>query len=234
MAYLDKNKARAADRDRSRRKRQDRLARGVCVRCGKVDPLPGRPSCAVCDDRKRELDRARHERGRARPARDRARQARQAANGKANGKLLYGGRDPVARRKSGRKRWGKLTAARRASGLCERCGVRSPVEGGSTCGACRERRQAAERKLYAARRAAWRCTRCGDPSQGAARCLVCAERQASAPSRHRVEPAGPAGYTMIELSTGAVLGTFDTWEDVAAQVAFSRLSWASLEILCDG
>ena len=49
-----------------------------------------------------------------------------------------------------------------------------PVEGGTTCGPCRDRRQAAERQQYEERRAAGLCARCGGPAfDGLSRCGPC-------------------------------------------------------------
>ena len=104
---------------------------------------------------------------------------------RAEGKL-YGGRDPDAKRRSARAGSRKRDTARRDAGLCPRCGRRPPVEGGATCGPCREVRQVVERERYAARRAAGLCVRCGGTVlDGDARCGPCAvlEEERRSPER---------------------------------------------------
>ena len=100
------------------------------------------------------------------------------AKGKAEGRL-YGGRDPKVRRRIGRERSRRRLRAYRDVGQCTRCGHRSPVQGGATCRACRDARQAAEREQYAFRRAAGQCGRCGGPAfDRASRCGPCAALEA--------------------------------------------------------
>ena len=145
-------KARASDRERDRRQRAERIARGLCTRYGREPVAPARRLCEPCAGKRREADRARYDAARA------------------AGKL-YGERDPDAKRRSARAGSRKRGTARRDAGLCPRCGRRPPVEGGATCGPCREVRQAVERQRYAARRAAGLCVRCGGTVlDGDARC----------------------------------------------------------------
>ena len=76
---------------------------------------------------------------------------------------------------TGGREAGSASGHIRDAGLCTRCGRHAPVQGGATCQACRDARQAAERKLYAARRAEGQCGRCGDSAlEGASRCGPCA------------------------------------------------------------
>ena len=136
--------ARRYERKRSRRVTAARQAEGLCTSCGKVPAAPGRSSCEPCLEKRRAHDRARY------------------AAGKAAG-LKYGGADADAKRRAGRVKSRQRQKARREAGLCIRCGKRPPVEGGTTCTPCRDKRQRAERLQYAERRAAHRCTRCGGP-----------------------------------------------------------------------
>ena len=157
-----------------------------------------RASCEPCLEKRREADRAKY------------------AAGKAVG-LLYGGADPDARKKYARARSKRRQKARVEAGLCIRCGDRPPVEGGTTCAPCREKRQAAERRQYAERRAAGHCVRCGGPVfDGLSRCAPCAvaeevsrnperknarsrklyARTARARLMYILRSAGPGGFKM--------------------------------------
>ena len=144
------------ERERSRRERAARHAENICTRCGKLPAANGRSSCEPCLEKRRTSDRAKY------------------AAGKAAG-LPYGGADPGVKRKYARAKSKRLQKARIEAGLCIRCGQRPPVEDGTTCQPCRDRRQAAERRQYAERKAAGRCTRCGGPvHDGLSRCAPCA------------------------------------------------------------
>jgi len=150
------DRAREYERGRSRKERAARQAEGTCSRCGKRPAAEGRSSCEPCLEKRRSSDRARY------------------AASKAAG-LKYGGADPEAKRKAARAKSKRNQKARKEAGLCIRCGKQSPVEGGTTCTPCREKRQAAERRQYAERKAAGCCTRCGGPvHDGLSRCARCA------------------------------------------------------------
>ena len=152
----DPARSREYERERSRREAAARKAEGLCGRCGKEPAAPGRSSCEPCLEKRRAADRAKY------------------AAGKAAG-LPYGGADPAAKRRAGRAKSKRRQKARLEAGLCIRCGKRPPVEDGTTCQPCRDKRQAAERKQYAERRAAGLCTRCGGPvHDGLSRCAPCA------------------------------------------------------------
>ena len=148
--------ARRYEHERSRRETAARRAEGLCTRCGKAPAAPDRTACEPCLVQRRAHDRARY------------------ARGKAAG-LPYGGANADAKRKSGRAKSRRRQQARREAGLCIRCGARPPVEGGTTCAPCRDRRQAAERQQYVERQAAGLCTRCSGPAfDGLSRCGPCA------------------------------------------------------------
>ena len=151
MAYADP----AVRRQRNRERVARRKAAGICTKC-KAPARPGRTTCEPCAEKHRAGDRARH------------------ARAKAEG-IPYGGRDPEARRLSGRKRSRRRAEARRAAGLCIRCGHIPPEEGRSMCEPCREDRRAAKRALHAERRAKGLCVQCRVPAPGGkAYCDPCA------------------------------------------------------------
>ena len=166
----------AAERAGERRRTAERIARGVCKKCGARPPQPGPRLCTGCARLRREYDRARY------------------ADARARGEL-YGGKNPVAKRRSARIASAKRRRARVDAERCSRCGRRTPVEGGATCEACRETRQAGERALYAARRAQGLCVTCGRPAfAGEARCGVCATLENQQPIRDRRNAAARRRY----------------------------------------
>ena len=259
MPHKDPGKARAYERERHRNRTADRLARGLCARCGKNRPAPGRRICEPCAERGRDSERARY--------------LRRKLEGAA-----YGGRCPESRRRMARERMKKRRRERREAGLCTLCGRQAPVEGSAVCETCREERRAAERKLYAERRARGRCGRCGAevidkastcascaardskrrprknaasraryharrarvacvdcaaPSHGAARCEACARRSYFSSGEHRGMPVHPPRYTVVELATGIEHGPLDSWEEVAMCLAFAKLSREEVEVVED-
>ena len=151
----DPARAKKYERGRARRETEKRAARGSCTRCGMHPAMPGRKSCEPCLEKRRAADRARY------------------AAGKAAG-LPYGGADPEVKRRAGRAKSKRRQKERVEAGLCIRCGTRPPVDGGTTCRPCRDRRQEAEKQKYAERKSARRCTRCGGPVvDGLSRCAPC-------------------------------------------------------------
>ena len=159
-AGIKRRRNRVSERSRARRRTADRIARGVCTKCGAHAPQSGRRLCAGCEDRRRAAERARYVRAKSRGE-------------------LYGGKDPRVKRQAGRAASARRRQARLKGGQCVRCGRRPPVEGGVTCGPCRETRQAGERVLYASRRAARLCTRCcGPTTDGGSLCAPCAVLEA--------------------------------------------------------
>ena len=257
----DSEKAREYERDRARRQTERRRAEGLCTECGKAPAAPGRASCEPCLEQRRAEDRARY------------------AAGKAAGKL-YGGANVETKRRSARAKGKRRRKAWREAGLCVRCGEPPAVEGGKICTPCQERRRAKERRNYAERRAAGLCTNCGtpaldglaycgpcavirnarrpperkneaarrkyaerrarglctdcgEPSQGAARCVPCAERSYHRSAHFRGIPLWDPSWTVIEIATGDELGTFDSEADVALCLVFERLARDQVEVLCD-
>ena len=230
MPYKDREKERACGRRRYERITAERIARGMCPRCGKAKPAPDRTLCRHCGEKRRKAERAR------------------CAKAKAAG-ILYGGRDPERCRAFARDRGRRRDRARRDTRTCTRCGTHPPVEGGTVCEPCRVARRDREREQYAARRAAGLCGRCGAPapsdaaycdrcagsaakrsrkkaknarsrqryvqrrvrglcidcaapSQGASRCPPCARRSWARSGEHRGLPALPPRVTVIEIATG--------------------------------
>ena len=259
MSRRDPERARAYERERSRREADRRRAAGLCLHCGKAPALEGRTTCEPC--------------GKQRRARERTRYAKAMAEGK-----LYAGRKVETRRRIGRERSRRRDEARRAAGLCTGCGKHPPVEGGATCESCREAKRVAERALYASRRAAGlcgtcggpttdggsrcapcavaetarypsknaarreqyatrrargECTDCGAPSQGAARCDPCARRSWERSAYFRAMPVYDPQFTVVDLDTGDEHGPYDSWEDVALAMAFARLPPDRVEVITD-
>ena len=261
MAYKNPGHGRACDRERYHRRTTERLARGMCPRCGKAKPAPGRTLCRHCGEKRRKAERAR------------------CAKAKAAG-ILYGGRDPERCREFTRDRSRRRDQERRDARTCTRCGTHPPVEGGTVCEPCSVARRDREREQYATRRAAGLCGRCGTPapsdaaycdrcarsaakrsrkkaknarsrqryvqrrvrrlcvdcgapSQGASRCPPCARRSWARSGEHRGLPVSPPRVTVIEIATGVSHGTWDRWEDIVACLAFAKLSRDQVELIPD-
>ena len=261
MAYKDPVHGRACDRERYRRRTAERLARGMCPRCGEAQPMPDHSLCQRCGDKRRKAEQARY------------------AKAKASG-LLYGGRDAERCRWIARDSSKQRDQVRRDAGLCTWCGTHPPVEGGTVCEPCRVARRDREREQYAARRAGGLCGRCGTPapsdaaycdrcagsaakrarkkaknarsrqryvqrrvrrlcidcgapSQGASRCPPCARRSWARSGEHRGLPVLPPRFTVIEIASGVNHGTWDRWEDVVVCLAFAKLSRDQVELIPD-
>ena len=151
--------ARRYERERRRTVYAGRVAAGLCARCGRAEAVPDRTTCEPCAEKHRARDKARYERA------------------KAQG-IPYGGRDPEARRRAGRKRSRRRAEARAAAGLCIRCGHAPPEEGRSMCEPCREDRRQAKRDRHRERRAAGLCVHCAAPApDGKAYCDPCAKHR---------------------------------------------------------
>ena len=59
MPYKDPEKERACGQRRYERITADRIARGMCPRCGKAKPAPDRTLCRHCGEKRRKAERAR-------------------------------------------------------------------------------------------------------------------------------------------------------------------------------
>ena len=256
----NRRKAREADRKRYRRTADDRIANGLCTRCGKREPAPERSLCAPCGEKVRTMARTRY------------------AEGKARGEL-YGGRKADTRRKSARIRSERRRKEWLEAGMCTRCGSRPSAEDGTTCVPCRTRRQGIARKRYHDRRAAGLCVRCGQasafggaalclscsaleaesgrqerknaasrrryeerrragvctdcqaPSHGASRCPECAERSYARSAHFRGIPDWDPEFTVVDLGTGEEHGPFDSRPDADACVAFLKLPPGGFEVV---
>ena len=230
MPYKDPEKESACGRRRYERITADRIARGLCPRCGKARPAPDRTLCRHCGEKRRKAERAR------------------CAKAKAVG-ILYGGRDAERCREFARDRSRRRDRARQDARTCTRCGTHPPVEGRTVCEPCHVARRDRERDQYATRRTAGLCGRCGTPapsdaaycdrcarsaakrsrkkaknarsrqryarrrarrlcsdcgapSQGASRCPPCARRSWARSGEHRGLPVLPPRVTVIEIATG--------------------------------
>ena len=258
----DPAKARAYERERSRREAAERDAAGICVRCGKAPAAPERTACEPCLEKRRASDRANY------------------AAAKAAGKP-YGGADIEVKRRSARARSKRRQKQRVEAGLCIRCGKRAPAEGGTTCAPCRRKRQTAERRQYADRRAAGRCTRCGGavhdglsrcvpcaavedaskcperknarsrklywkrraaglctacgaPARGnGSRCAPCARRSYESSAHYRGMPLHPPSFAVFLRDGEECLGVFDDEMEVAAFLAFEKLGRDRIEVIAD-
>ena len=133
MAYKDPDEQRCKDRERFRKRSASRIAQGLCPRCGERTPLPERSLCGPCNEKRNKASRARD--------------ARLRAEGKPR-------RDPVREREYERERSRRETAARKAEGLCGRCGRQSAAPDRSSCEPCLEKRREADRVKYAAGKSA--------------------------------------------------------------------------------
>ena len=247
---------------RLRRQHADRLASGLCTRCGKAPPEPGLKLCGRCAEKRRAADKTRRDRARARGA-------------------AYAGRDPVKCRRAERAGDRRRRRARLEAGLCTRCGLRPAADGRSICELCREAARAAERARYAARKATGVCVRCGEPAAGGlsrcarhaaleaervsperrsaaskkryarrrarglcvdcgigtagtARCSSCAWRSNTRARLRDAMPPWPPLITVVDLETGEELGTFETEAEAAACLVFARLRPDEVEIRSDG
>ena len=256
MPHSDPETRRAYERERHRRRTTERKEMGLCPKCGRRNPSPGRSLCEVCLERGRKSEQTRYTRA------------------KSEG-TQYGGRDPESRRRMARERSRRRRREHTEAGLCTTCGERKSVEGSTVCEACREERRAAERELYAERRAGGRCGRCGAevidnastcaardakrrPRKNAAsraryhgrralgacvdcgahadagvRCANCARRSYISSGEHKGMPIYPPRYTVVELATGAEHGPLDSWEEIAMCLAFEKLSRDEVEIVED-
>ena len=108
--YTNPEKERARNRNRYRQQTAERLAQGLCPKCGKEELPHGRRLCESCGGKRRKAERARY------------------LKAKASSKL-YGGKDPNLCRRIARERSKQRFHARLDVGLCTRCGHRPLAEG---------------------------------------------------------------------------------------------------------
>ena len=137
----DPDNAKRYERERSRRLHAERKAAGICTKCGGAPARPERTTCEPCAEKHRARDRARH------------------AQGEGRGDPLWRSRSRKPGATRGRKRSRRRSEARKAAGLCIRCGNAPPAEGRAMCEPCREDRRAAKRARHAEGRAAGLCVR---------------------------------------------------------------------------
>ncbi len=249
MAYRDQEVRKQRDRERYHRRIAKRRAAGLCPKCGRRAPAPGRPICGVCAEKSRAAGRARdarlcaadqprrdpgrareYERGRSRREAEARRQAGMcvrcgtapAAGGRSScepcltkkraadriryrkakdARLKYGGKSVAVKRKAARLASRQRQITRREANACTRCGRRPPVDGGTTCEACRIVRREADRELYAARRAAELCVRCSRPTNGGgSRCAPCSVLESDSRSAERKNEAARRRYRARKMA----------------------------------
>ena len=80
---------------------------------------------------------------------------------------------------------------------------------------------------------AGRCTDCNEPSQGAARCDPCARRSYERSDHVRGMPLYPPSFTVFLIETDEPLATLDDEMEVAAFIAFEKLSGDQVEVVRD-
>ena len=123
---------RKRDLERYHRQTAERIAQGLCPKCGKRPPEPGRSQCEPCLEKD--------------AAAGRARDARLRAAGMPR-------RDLEKARIAERKRRHRQVAERREAGLCPECGKAPPAPESSLCAPCGKERHAAARARYASGKA---------------------------------------------------------------------------------
>ncbi len=131
----DPETKRRAGRAKSKRRQQERIQAGLCIRCGKHPPADGGTTCRPCRDRRQAAEKRKYTERRA--ARLCTRCGGPAHDGLTRcapcSAIEQASRRPD--RKNARSR--KLYAQRRARGLCTACGA--PAQGASRCPPCAER-----------------------------------------------------------------------------------------------
>ena len=162
---------RACDLERYHRRTAERIARGLCPKCGKQPPTPELSVRASCAEKKRVAGRARDARFRAagKPRRD---------------------RDKA--RAYERQRYRCQAAERLAAGLCPNCGKQPPAPDAGLCAPCGDQRRAAERARYATSKAAGKLYGGRDPAGGGPVSAVRDEVLRALAMRPRHPGLGPA------------------------------------------
>ena len=194
MAYRDIEVQRRKDRERFHRRTAERVAAGLCPKCGKAEPLPERRLCAGCAEKRNRTSRARD--------------ARLRVEGTPR-------RDPAKARRYERDRSRRQNAERHAAALCVRCGQAPAMPQRTMCAGCLDKQRAADRARYQAGKATGKlyggadvemkrriariasakrrqarldaglCTRCGrrSPVEGTTTCAPCRDRRLTAERR---------------------------------------------------
>ena len=127
MAYKDAEVGKARGRDRFHRRMAERLAAGLCTRCGREPPETGRKICQACAEKRRIADRHR------------------------DARLRDAGlprRDSDRAREFERERSRRVVEERAARALCTKCGVNPPEDGRRWCEPCLTTRREDDRVRY--------------------------------------------------------------------------------------
>ncbi len=131
----DPHAKRRIGRARSRKLQKARIEAGLCIRCGKQQPVKGGTTCAPCREKRQAAERRQYAERKAAgcctrcggPVHDGLSRCARCAVIEDAGKC--------PERKNARSR--KLYAERRARGLCTSCGA--PSQGASRCTPCAEK-----------------------------------------------------------------------------------------------
>ena len=131
----DPETKRRAGRAKSKRRQQERIEAGLCIRCGTRPPADGGTTCQPCRDKRQAAEKRKCAERKA--ARCCTRCGGPAFDGLTRcapcNAIEQAGRNPD--RKNRRSR--RLYAIRRARGLCTACGA--PSQGASRCPPCAEK-----------------------------------------------------------------------------------------------
>ena len=203
----------------------------LCNTCHKAPPAPKRKSCPAC------------------LARDRAKWRRKSAARKAKNLCVRCGKGPprpgrtecadCACKAAERARGGDADRvrarywARIEAGTCVQCGAVPPLEGLRLCAGCRDKINARTRALRAGRKAKGLCTECGAPSEGKRLCEGCDAKARHAQARFKTLPVWEPRFAVYSATTGALLETLESREDVALFLAFAKLDRDAVEVVTD-
>ena len=169
MAYRDPAVRRQRDRERFRKRTAERVAQGLCPRCGDGPPAPERSVCDPCAEKRNRASRARD--------------ARLRAEGKPR-------RDPDKARTSECKRSRREKAKRIARGLCTRCGKAPAAPDRASCEPCLQKRREADRASYAAGKATGKLYGGANPD---------AKRRSARAPKQEAPAGAPRGRTVHPL-----------------------------------
>ena len=180
MPFRDPEARGAHDRERYRKRTAERLAAGVCPKCGKSPPSTGRSLCKACARKARAAGKPRRDREKARAA-ERRRYRRQVAERSELGLCIKCGAGPA---EDGRR-------------ICAECGEKrreaerrryhdaknaGKLYGGKSVAGKRRSARIASEKRRRLRRESGLCRACGrrPPVEGGARCESCRKARRAA------------------------------------------------------
>ena len=204
----------------------------LCNTCHKVPPAPNRKSCSACLAQHLAKWRKKSDARKAKglcvrcgkvPPRPERTECAGCAR-KASERLRRGGDADRVRTKY----WARIEA-----GLCTKCGLVPPLEGARLCAGCRDKTNARAQALRTERKAKGLCTDCGAPSLGQRLCDPCAAKAQHARTRWETVPVWEPRFAVYSATTGDLLETLDSREDVALFLAFAKLDRDEVEVVTD-